>query len=129
MLWPKFATAGLTFADLTSRKAGAEKINLDETKEKEKNAPPTVTVDLPRDYNEAWETVHKFQSAGQVDERIADSVAHYSTKGTGSLMDEPWSGTEESERLAYVTEELYIHSSESLNGLAVTSVGPLVDFR
>lgn len=94
--------------------AGAEKINLDDKKDKAKNAAPTVTVEMPRDYEEAWARVRRFQSADPVDERIADSVAHHAMMGTGSILEEPWTGDEESERLAYVTEELYIHSSSSL---------------
>lgn len=56
--------------------------------------------------DEAWEQVHKFEKAGNKDKEVRDSVAHYAMKHQGSLLDEPWSGTEDSERTAYVQEEL-----------------------
>ncbi|ORY72756.1 phospholipase D/nuclease [Leucosporidium creatinivorum] len=91
---------------------GAETINLDVKKDKDKNAPPTVTIPLPQGYEEAWDIIRRFERGDEVREKIADSVAHYALKRTagGSLLDEPWSGNEESERNAFVTEELYIHS-------------------
>jgi phospholipase D1/2 len=50
--------------------------------------------------------VHKFEKAGSKGKEVADSVAHHQMKWDGSLLDEPWSGTEDSERAAYVQEEL-----------------------
>lgn len=91
---------------------GGEALNLKENKDKAKNAPPTVKIDLPQDYDAAWETIRKFEAGDDVREQVADSVAGHAMKGSGSLLDEAWSGDEASERNAFVTEELYIHSSE-----------------
>lgn len=74
------------------------------------------------DYDEAWEIVRRFEGADQVDEEISDSVAHHSQAGQGSLLDEKWVGTEDSERQAYVSELLYIHSSLSPFSLVVLHV-------
>ncbi|GAA5853479.1 hypothetical protein JCM8547_002472 [Rhodosporidiobolus lusitaniae] len=73
-------------------------------------ANPVTEVPIPQTYEEAWEIVRRFEQADDVREEISDSVAHHAMAGQGSLMDERWSGTEESERKAFVTEELYIHS-------------------
>lgn len=91
---------------------GGEALNLKENKDKAKNAPPTVKIDLPQDYDAAWETIRKFEAGDDVREQISDSVAGHAMKGSGSLLNEAWSGDEASERNAFVTEELYIHSSE-----------------
>lgn len=64
----------------------------------------TVTVDLPKTFDEAWDIIHRFEKGAEPDEVVVDSVAHHALKGTGSLLDEPWHGSEASERLAYVTE-------------------------
>ncbi|GAA6040745.1 hypothetical protein JCM8097_003276 [Rhodosporidiobolus ruineniae] len=77
---------------------------------KAENANPTIKLPLPRSYDEACEIVRRFQEADEVREQISDSVAHHAMAGQGSLLDEPWTGTEESERNAWVTEETYIHS-------------------
>ena len=45
-----------------------------------------------------------------MDEAISDSVAHHVFKGTGSLFDEKWSGSDQSQLNAFVNEELYIHT-------------------
>ncbi|GAA5895994.1 hypothetical protein JCM5296_003164 [Sporobolomyces johnsonii] len=90
---------------------GGEVVALDvDERAKPQNKNPLVTLPLPQSYDEAWERVHRFEQADIVREQIADSVAHHAQAGTGSLLDEPWSGDEESERNAYVTEETYIHS-------------------
>ena len=70
----------------------------------------TIKIKLP-ELDEAWRILRKFEDVARNDgsPRVADSVAHHAFEGQGSLFDEPWSGTEESERLAYVTEQLYIH--------------------
>lgn len=69
-----------------------------------------VEVPLPTSYDEAWNLVRRFEQGDERREYIADSVAHHAHAGQGSLHDEAWSGDEASERNAYVTEELYIHS-------------------
>ncbi|GJN91854.1 hypothetical protein Rhopal_004878-T1 [Rhodotorula paludigena] len=69
-----------------------------------------VEVPLPPSYDEAWNLVRRFEQGDERREYIADSVAHHAHAGQGSLLDEAWSGDEVSERNAYVTEELYIHS-------------------
>ncbi|GAA6056278.1 hypothetical protein JCM3770_007291, partial [Rhodotorula araucariae] len=71
---------------------------------------PVIEIPLPQSYDEAWETVRRFERADPRQEQIADSVAHHSQAGTRGLQSEPWSGDEASERNAFVTEELYIHS-------------------
>ncbi|KAM0793016.1 hypothetical protein ACM66B_000508 [Microbotryomycetes sp. NB124-2] len=93
---------------------GGEALNLqkpDSQKSKDKNALPTVTLDFPSSYDEALEIVQRFERGDDVQEQIADSVAHHALSGNlTSLVNESWSGTEDSERAAFVTEELYIHS-------------------
>lgn len=54
--------------------------------------------------------MRRFESSAPVEEEISDSVSHHALQNTGSLLDEAWHGSEESERLAYVCEELYIHT-------------------
>ncbi|GAA5939858.1 hypothetical protein JCM3775_007130 [Rhodotorula graminis] len=71
---------------------------------------PVVQVPLPASYDEAWATIRRFEGADSIRDSIADSISHLSQAGTGSVVDEPWSGDEASERRAFVTEELYIHS-------------------
>lgn len=119
---------------------GGEVLNLaDESSskiEKKKATAPIVEIPLPQTYDEAWDIVHRFEQGAPIDERISDSVAHHALKGTGSLRDEPWSGSEDDERLAYVTEgeiklyfaylslstdslsfiELYIHTKVRISG-------------
>ncbi|GAA5875841.1 hypothetical protein JCM16303_004016 [Sporobolomyces ruberrimus] len=77
---------------------------------KQKVAKNEVRIPLPSTYEEAQEIVQRFEQADDIDEKINDSVAHHAQRGTGSLFDEKWTGDEESERNAYVTEECYIHS-------------------
>ncbi|KAK4054720.1 hypothetical protein OIV83_000644 [Microbotryomycetes sp. JL201] len=78
---------------------------------KDKNAPPTITLDLPASYEDALGIVQRFERGDDLQEQIADSIAHHASNSrSGSLIDEPWSGSEDSERAAFVTEELYIHS-------------------
>ncbi|GAA5974034.1 hypothetical protein JCM11641_008224 [Rhodosporidiobolus odoratus] len=82
---------------------------------KEANKPdnatnPTMSFPLPQSYDEAWEIVRRFEAADSVREEISDSVAHLSQAGQRSLEEEVWSGDEASERNAFVTELLYIHS-------------------
>ncbi|KAL8286802.1 hypothetical protein RQP46_004330 [Phenoliferia psychrophenolica] len=94
---------------------GGEALNLStesdsKVSQKKKEAPKTIAIPLPLSYQEAWETIHKFEKGDEVDEAISDSVGHHALQGTGSLLDEKWSGSEDDERLAYVTEELYIHT-------------------
>lgn len=78
---------------------------------KEDREAKTVTVDLPKTFDEAWDIIHRFEQGAEPDEVVADSVTHHALKGTGSLLDEPWHGSEESERLAYVTEGASISAS------------------
>lgn len=91
---------------------GGEAINLGEKDKKEaKNAEEkTVQIELPDNYEDAWDIVHRFEKGDPVNESISDSVGHCAFRGAGSLLDEKWSGTEDSERLAFVQEELYIHT-------------------
>ncbi|KAK4058234.1 hypothetical protein OIO90_000973 [Microbotryomycetes sp. JL221] len=92
---------------------GGESLTLldDKNKSKDKTKPPTITLDLPSSYAEALDIVRRFEQADDVQEHIIDSVSHHALRGNDkTLVDEPWSGTEDSERMAFVTEELYIHS-------------------
>ena len=91
---------------------GGEVQMLDGKDKKGKAAKPNplVEVPLPASYDEAWDTIRRFERSDTVRDSIADSIAHLSQAGTGSVVDEPWSGDEASERRAFVTEELYIHS-------------------
>ena len=77
---------------------------------KTKSKAPVVQIELPKTYDEALDIIRRFEAGAPVDHRIADSVAHHVLQSDGSLLDEPWVGSEESERAAYVQEELYIHS-------------------
>ncbi|GAA5890842.1 hypothetical protein JCM6882_008832 [Rhodosporidiobolus microsporus] len=96
---------------IVDSRAGAERETLD-TREagKEENKNPVIEVPLPQSYDEAWATVHRFEQGAERREEIADSVAHHSQASGRSLLDEPWSGSEDAERNAYVTEQCYIHS-------------------
>ncbi|GAA5985829.1 hypothetical protein JCM5350_006905 [Sporobolomyces pararoseus] len=77
---------------------------------KDKVAKNEVRLPIPSDYDEAERIVKQFEQADEIDEKINDSVAHHAQAGTGSLFDEKWTGDEDSERSAFVTEETYIHS-------------------
>lgn len=89
---------------------GGELVNMKSDTQK-KEAAKMISLPLPQSYDEALDQIRRFEQAGASEPKIADSVAHHCLMNTGSLMDEPWTGTEDSERDAYVTEELYIHSS------------------
>ncbi|GAA5839628.1 hypothetical protein JCM11251_003562 [Rhodosporidiobolus azoricus] len=94
-----------------SRK-GAEKLTLVTGEaNKEANKNPVLEVPLPQSYDEALDIVRRFEQGADQRDSIADSVAHHSQASGMSLLDEPWSGNEEAERAAYVTEQCYIHSS------------------
>lgn len=97
--------ATCTFALATEGGEKAMKLKKSEAK-----STPSLTLDVPRDYHQALQIIQRFQSGDDIDESISDSVAHHAMLGTGSLFDERWSGTEESELAAYVNEELYIHT-------------------
>ena len=77
---------------------------------KDKVAKNEVRLPIPSDYDEAERIVKQFEQADEIDDKINDSVAHHAQAGTGSLFDEKWTGDEDSERSAFVTEETYIHS-------------------
>ncbi|KAM0753544.1 phospholipase D/nuclease [Meredithblackwellia eburnea MCA 4105] len=94
---------------------GGEALNLSsesdaKVEKSKKDAPKTIEIPLPKSYDEAWEAIHRFERGDGDGAHITDSVAHHALMDTGSLLDEPWSGTEEDERMAFVTEELYIHT-------------------
>lgn len=98
--------------DESSHIEGGEAINLGEKDKKAaKNAEEkTVQIELPDTYEDAWDIIHRFEKGDPVNESISDSVGHCAFRGGGSLLDEKWSGTEDSERQAFVQEELYIHT-------------------
>ncbi|GAA5862918.1 hypothetical protein JCM1840_002326 [Sporobolomyces johnsonii] len=87
---------------------GGEQIAFDDHA-KVQNKEPDIKIPLPASYDDAWEQVNRFEHGDVVREKIADSVSHHAMAGTGSLLDEPWSGNEESEKNAFVTEEIYPH--------------------
>ncbi|BGP36940.1 hypothetical protein JCM10449v2_000843 [Rhodotorula kratochvilovae] len=89
---------------------GGEAAMLEQKDKKGAKPNPVVEIPLPQSYDEAWETVRRFERSDPRHEEIADSVSHHSQAGTRGLESEPWSGDEASERNAFVTEELYIHS-------------------
>jgi len=91
------------------REGGEQAALSDDARSKEKVAASEVKLPLPETYEEAESIVRRFEQADDVHESISDSVAHHAQKGTGSLFDEKWAGSKESERNAYVTEETYIH--------------------
>ncbi|SCZ90767.1 BZ3500_MvSof-1268-A1-R1_Chr1-3g02230 [Microbotryum saponariae] len=78
-------------------------------KKKPETGPPVDKRPLPQSYQEALETIQQFEQGDVVREELADSISHHVFQGTGSLLDEPWFGTEESERKAYVSELVYSH--------------------
>jgi len=91
----------------TLAKAGGEAETFDTDKEqKTRKSADEVVIQMPDGYDEAWEQIHKFEKAAKRDIEIKDSVAHHAMKWAGSLLDEPWGGSEDSERSAYVQEEL-----------------------
>ncbi|GAA5922074.1 uncharacterized protein JCM15063_003177 [Sporobolomyces koalae] len=92
------------------QRGGEQAAISDEARTKEQVAANEIKLPLPDTYEEAEQIVRRFEQADHPDEKISDSVAHHAQKGTGSLFDEKWVGSEESERNAFVTEELYIHS-------------------
>ncbi|KAI5475207.1 phospholipase D [Pseudohyphozyma bogoriensis] len=81
-------------------------------KGKKKDAPKTVEIPLPATYDEAWSEIRKFEQAARHEPHIPSSIAHLALKRKEgeSVMNAPWSGSEDDERDAFVTEELYIHS-------------------
>jgi hypothetical protein len=68
------------------------------------NAPKSIEIPLPQTYEEALDIIHRFEAAGKDEEMIKDSVAFHAFRNQGSLLDEKWNGSEDDERLAWVTE-------------------------
>jgi len=59
------------------------------------------TFPLPQDRQEAKRTVDRFENAAKdslAGSQVSDNVGHHAMKGTGSLWEERWFGTEEEER-------------------------------
>jgi len=74
-------------------------------------AGQTETVNLPSTVQEALDIIHKWERAAPPrDLRPRASISQHALQSGGSVWDEVWQGDEESERDAYVTEELYIHT-------------------
>ncbi|KAG6884869.1 hypothetical protein C0992_005680 [Termitomyces sp. T32_za158] len=79
----------------------------------EKTSITTETVTIPQSSEEAREIVRKFESGAEGlrgDQDVSDNVAQHMLCDRTELADEKWSGTEEEELNAYVSELLYIHS-------------------
>ncbi|KAI8454268.1 hypothetical protein BY996DRAFT_4582083 [Phakopsora pachyrhizi] len=69
----------------------------------------TISVKLPESVREAREILRAWSDAAPgYDREVADSIVTQSHPG--GLENLPWLGDEESERAAFVTEELYIHT-------------------
>jgi hypothetical protein len=63
---------------------------------------------VPNFVSEALEILHRWEAAavecsGQA---TSNSIAHHALQSGGSVLDESWIGDEQSEKLAFVTEEL-----------------------
>ncbi|KAH8927543.1 phospholipase D/nuclease [Atractiella rhizophila] len=70
-----------------------------------------ITLDLPTDIWKAREMVKRWQEAApSMERRVKNSINHHALKSGGSIFDEPWVGDEETEKMAYVTEVMYIHT-------------------
>ncbi|KAF9652544.1 phospholipase D [Thelephora ganbajun] len=85
--------------------------------EAKKNDAKVKTLPLPQDRQQAKRIVDRFENVAQGvlgNFRVSDNVGHHAMKGSGSLLEERWSGTEDEERNwhvhSYVSEVLYIHS-------------------
>lgn len=69
----------------------------------------TINIQLPNTIEEARERLRTWsEAASRTNTRIPDTLA--TLNNPNGLENVPWSGTEESERDAFVTEELYIHT-------------------
>lgn len=72
----------------------------------------TIEVPLPKSLEEAHDQLRRWSAAApRYDRQVVDSVTTQTLPG--GLHDLPWLGDEESEREAYVSEELYIHSEST----------------
>jgi phospholipase D1/2 len=69
------------------------------------------TLPLPQNRQEAKSIVDRFENAAKgTPGDVSDNVGQHAMKAPGSLLQEPWLGTEEEELNCYVSEMLYIHS-------------------
>jgi len=70
-----------------------------------------VEATMPESIEEAREMLRKFSAAAPPgDRRVADNLAWMAMQCGGNLWQAGWLGDEASEKAAFVTEELYIHS-------------------
>ena len=83
-----------------------------------KSKAPTVQIGLPKSYDEALDIIQRFEAGAPADHRIADSVSHHVLQSNGSLLDEPWFGSEDSERSAYVQVRPFFHSLRAISFLS-----------
>jgi hypothetical protein len=69
--------------------------------------------------SEALEILHRWEAAAAScsNTTVANSIVQHALQSGGSVLDEPWTGDEQSEKLAYVTEELCESPARSWDGL------------
>lgn len=82
---------------ITATKEG-ESIAQEQTK-----AQGGVRLNIPSSVAEATEIIHKWE-ATKVADNISDSISHHALHSQGDILSEPWLGTEEEEKQAFVTE-------------------------
>lgn len=77
----------------------------------EPTAAEEKKVPVPATEEEANKLIELFQkSAGRSDDTISDTVGQHVQRDITTLDQEQWLGTEDEERNAYVSEEIYIHT-------------------
>jgi len=70
-----------------------------------------ITIDLPETIKEAQETLRRFEASCPEEWRhVPPTISRNTLQSGRTVHDEPWYGSEASEKDAYVSEELYIHS-------------------
>ncbi|PWN96045.1 phospholipase D/nuclease [Tilletiopsis washingtonensis] len=68
-------------------------------------------VDMPASIEEAEDIIRRYgEGVPEESLDVRDSVASCFLHGQPDLREEPWNGTEEEEKRAFVTEECYVHS-------------------
>lgn len=78
-----------------------------------KNETKKETYPLPATLEEANAIIDQFQRGAEGirgDDTVSDTVSQHALLDETTLEDEKWEGTEEEERMAYVSELCYIHT-------------------
>jgi phospholipase D1/2 len=80
-------------------------------KKNEKGEEAIAVMELPTNVRRAETVIALWEDCMPREyHEIASSISRHALQSGGTVLDEPWFGSEAAEKAAFVTEELYIHS-------------------